>query len=108
MHILLIEDDSRIREIVERGLTAHGFEGVDPKELTAIRHRGWAASVAEREPGVASVSAPVLDGAGRALASVGVSGPIDRLGRDPGPRYAPSVVAAAREIERLTGSVSGP
>jgi two-component system response regulator QseB len=26
MHILLIEDDSRIREIVERGLTAHGFE----------------------------------------------------------------------------------
>jgi DNA-binding response OmpR family regulator len=26
LHILLIEDDSRIREIVERGLTAHGFE----------------------------------------------------------------------------------
>jgi two-component system, OmpR family, response regulator len=26
MHILLIEDDSRIREIVERGLTTHGFE----------------------------------------------------------------------------------
>jgi two-component system, OmpR family, response regulator len=26
MHILLIEDDSRIREIVERGLVAHGFE----------------------------------------------------------------------------------
>src|SRR5919198_4939295 len=26
MHILLIEDDSRIREIVERGLTAHDFE----------------------------------------------------------------------------------
>jgi DNA-binding response OmpR family regulator len=26
MHILLIEDDSRIREIVERGLTTNGFE----------------------------------------------------------------------------------
>ncbi|HEY8202654.1 MAG TPA: IclR family transcriptional regulator [Actinomycetota bacterium] len=79
------------------------FVRADPEELAAIRQRGWAASVAEREVGVASVSAPVLDGSGRALASVGVSGPIDRLSREPGPRYAPTVVAAAREIEHLTG-----
>jgi DNA-binding IclR family transcriptional regulator len=76
---------------------------MDRAELAAIREQGWAASVGEREPGVASVSAPVLDGAGRALASVGVSGPIDRLGREPGPRYAPTVLAAAREIEQLAG-----
>jgi len=31
-------------------------------ELAAVRRRGWAASVAEREPGVASVSAPVMLG----------------------------------------------
>ena len=47
-------------------------------ELAAIR-RGWAASVAEREAGVASISAPVRRD-GRLLAAVCVSGPASRLG----------------------------
>lgn len=34
--------------------------GVPENELAEVRRRGWAASVAEREPGVASVSAPVF------------------------------------------------
>jgi DNA-binding IclR family transcriptional regulator len=59
--------------------------------------------VAEREPGVASVSAPVRDGAGRAVAAIGVSGPIERLGRRPGPRFAEAVVGAARDLERRAG-----
>ena len=42
---------------------------------------GWAQSVAEREPGVASVSAPVRDGRGQVIAAVSVSGPIDRMGQ---------------------------
>jgi DNA-binding IclR family transcriptional regulator len=70
----------------------------DP-ELAAVRARGWAESVAEREAGVASVSAPVLDGLGVALAAVSVSGPIERLGRAPGARHAAPVVAAARALE---------
>jgi DNA-binding IclR family transcriptional regulator len=36
-----------------------GF-GPPESELAQVRRRGWAASVAEREPGVASVSAPVF------------------------------------------------
>ncbi|MEY3360414.1 MAG: hypothetical protein RL531_133 [Actinomycetota bacterium] len=76
---------------------------VDPIELAAVRRRGWAASVAEREAGVASVSAPVLDGAGRVVAAIGVSGPIDRLGRTPGRRFGAAVVAAARALERGCG-----
>jgi DNA-binding IclR family transcriptional regulator len=90
------------------GTRQEGGGRTDPEELASIRRQGWAASVGEREPGVASVSAPVLDEAGRALASVGVSGPIDRLGREPGPRYAPTVVAAAREIEHLAGLTATP
>ena len=35
---------------------------VDPEALEAVRAAGWAATVGEREPGVASVSAPVLVG----------------------------------------------
>jgi DNA-binding IclR family transcriptional regulator len=71
-----------------------------PAELEAVRRRGWAASVAEREEGVASVSAPVLDAGGRVQAAVCVSGPIQRLGRMPGRHLADPVVVAAREIER--------
>ena len=79
--------------------------GADPAELETIRRRGWAASVAEREEGVCSVSAPVLDSAGRIHAAVGISGPINRLGRQPGRHLSAPVVAAARELERRAGLV---
>lgn len=48
-------------------------------DLGRVRDRGWAHSVGQREPGVASVSAPVRDRAGHVVAAVSVSGPIDRL-----------------------------
>ncbi|HLJ09511.1 MAG TPA: IclR family transcriptional regulator [Acidimicrobiia bacterium] len=84
-----------------------GGPGIDPSELETIRRRGFAVSVAEREEGVCSVSAPVLDAGGRIHAALGVSGPINRLGRQPGRRLAGPVVAAARELERRAG-LAGP
>ena len=60
---------------------------------------GWIESVAEREVGVASVSAPVRDAASAVIAAIGVSGPIERTSRQPGRRYGRDVVAAARELE---------
>ncbi|MCW2544723.1 MAG: IclR family transcriptional regulator [Frankiales bacterium] len=68
------------------------------KTLAEVRRRGWAHSVGERQQGVASVSAPVLGADGAVVAAVGVSGPIERLGRQPGPKHAAAVVAAAREL----------
>jgi DNA-binding IclR family transcriptional regulator len=68
---------------------------------------GWVESVEEREPGVASVSAPVFDPDGVVVAAVSVSGPIDRLTREPGARFGASVLDAAAEIARvLSTSVS--
>jgi DNA-binding IclR family transcriptional regulator len=85
---------------------AERFPAVPAAELAAARRRGWASSVAEREPGVASVSAPVLrDGA--LLGALCVSGPASRLGSSPGRRLAPLVVAAARELAALAGA-GGP
>lgn len=59
---------------------------------------GWVESVAEREPGVASVSAPVHDATGSVVAAVSLSGPIDRLGRAPGRRHGTAVVATATHL----------
>ena len=69
-----------------------------PATLAAVRRRGWAQSVGEREPGVASVSAPVRSPQGRVVAAVSVSGPIERLGRQPGRLHAPAVLAAAEQL----------
>ena len=77
---------------------------VEAGELDEIRSRGWVESVAEREAGVASVSAPVFGPGGVLRAAVCASGPISRLGEHPGEHLAEKVVAAAREIERALGS----
>ncbi len=74
--------------------------GTDGAALRSVRQRGWAASVAERETGVASVSAPVLGADGTVIAALSVSGPIDRLGRRPGPRFGPALVRAATRLSR--------
>jgi DNA-binding IclR family transcriptional regulator len=71
------------------------------RTLAEVRRRGWAASVAEREPGVASVSAPVRDRGGRVIAAISISGPIERLGRRPGERHAVAVVRAGQRISGL-------
>jgi len=71
------------------------------RTLAEVRRRGWAQSVGEREPGVASVSAPVRDRNGRVIAAVSVSGPIERLGRRPGERNAMAVVRAGQRLSGL-------
>ncbi|MCB0926215.1 MAG: IclR family transcriptional regulator [Mycobacterium sp.] len=70
------------------------------RSVTDARRRGWAQSVAEREPGVASVSAPVRDRHGTVVAAISVSGPIDRIGRRPGARWADDLLAASAELTR--------
>ena len=59
---------------------------------------GWIQTVEEREPGVASVSAPVLRSE-EIVAAISASGPVDRMGRSPGRRHGAAVVAAARALE---------
>ena len=74
------------------------------RTLAEVRRRGWAQSVAQREAGVASVSAPVLSPDGQLVAAISISGPIERLGRTPGIRFAPVLIAGAR---RITAALAG-
>lgn len=103
-----LESPHGLRTIVEAGASLPlelGSAGEVLLEGHAVLRRGWAESVGQREAGVASVSAPVLDTAGAVVAAVGVSGPIERLTRTPGRRYADAVTAAARRIERALRGV---
>ena len=92
--LLAWEDAERAR----RGLVGAKFSAAT---IAAVRRRGWAASVAEREAGVASVSAPVRGPGGRVVAAVSVSGPIERLTRSPGRLHAQVVSRAGEKISEL-------
>ena len=94
--ILLAWEDP---ERMHRGLQNAAFSAA---ALSGIRRRGWAQSVGEREQGVASVSAPIKSPGGKVIAAVSVSGPLERLSRQPGRMHAPAVLAAA---ERLSESL---
>ena len=90
--ILLAWEDS---EKIHRGVAYARFTAA---QLAADRRRGWAQSVGEREAGVTSVSAPVRGPNGKVIAAVSISGPIERLGRQPGRVHAAAVVATAARL----------
>ena len=90
--ILLAWEDS---EKIHRGVAN---ARVTAAQLAADRRRGWAQSVGEREAGVTSVSAPVRGPNGKVIAAVSISGPIERLGRQPGRVHAAAVVATAARL----------
>ena len=88
-------------ERLHRGLRDARFTAT---ALSAVRRRGWAHSVGEREAGVASVSAPVRGPGGRVVAAVSVSGPIERLTRQPGRLHAQIVSAAGAKLSEVLQS----
>ncbi|MCL1898001.1 MAG: IclR family transcriptional regulator [Micrococcales bacterium] len=80
---------------LHRGLIGAKFTAT---MLAAVRRHGWAQSVSEREPGAASVSAPVRGPGGRVVAAVSISGPLERISRQPGRLHAAAVVAAGNRL----------
>ena len=97
--VLLAWEDS---ERIHRGLTNAKFTAT---QLAAVRRRGWAQSMGEREAGVASVSAPVRGPNNRVIAAVSISGPIERLGRQPGRLHAAVVAATAARLSEHISNV---
>ncbi|MBC7462838.1 MAG: helix-turn-helix domain-containing protein [Actinobacteria bacterium] len=97
--VLLAWEDS---ERIHRGLTNARFTAA---QLAAVRRRGWAQSMGEREAGVASVSAPVRGPNNKVIAAVSISGPIERLGRQPGRLHAAVVAATAARLSEHISNV---
>ena len=98
--VVSLESPHGLRTIVPVGASLPLDAGSAGRVLSggSAGRRGWVESVAEREAGVASVSAPVHDARGEVVAAVGVSGPIERTSRSPGRRYGDAVVRAATTI----------
>jgi DNA-binding IclR family transcriptional regulator len=88
--------------------STHGLRWIVPQGALLPLDRGSAGrvlrgddvaeSVEEREPGVASVSAAVRDRNRRVIAAVSLSGPIERLSREPRRRFGRAVEAAAQTV----------
>jgi DNA-binding IclR family transcriptional regulator len=95
-----IESSRELRTIVPVGARLPMTVGSAAKVLDGAGSTAWAASVGEREEGVASVSSPVHDGAGRVVAAVSLSGPIQRLTRKPGAKFGDDVAEAARRVRQ--------
>ncbi len=97
--VLSLESTHGLRWIVPQGALLPLDVGSAGRVLSGETARsGWIQSIGEREAGVASVSAPVIGADGATVAAVSVSGPIERLSRQPGKRFGDHVVAAARRI----------
>jgi DNA-binding IclR family transcriptional regulator len=91
--------------------STHGLRWIVPQGALLPLDRGSAGrvlrgddvaeSVEEREPGVASVSAAVRDRSQRIVAAVSVSGPVERLSREPRRRFGHAVEAAAHAVSAI-------
>jgi DNA-binding IclR family transcriptional regulator len=66
--------------------------------LNEARARGWGSSLEEREWGVASIAAPVLDRMGRCVAALAISGPVNRFDADSSARLGAMVMQSAHAI----------
>ena len=94
--------------------STHGLRWIVPQRVLLPMERGSAGrvlqgdetadSVEEREPGVASVSAAVRDRRGQVIAAVSLSGPVERLTRQPARRFGRDVVAAAKTVTAALAS----
>jgi len=72
-------------------------------ELETIRRDGFATAVDELELGLSAVAAPVLDGSGRAVAALSVSGPTLRLSPRRVAELRPIVIKQARALAEQLG-----
>jgi DNA-binding IclR family transcriptional regulator len=75
-------------------------------EIETIRQQGYAINRGEWRESVGGLAAPIFDASRRAIAAVGISGPVERLKPAVLKSFTPDVVQAARSISRSLGYVA--
>jgi IclR family transcriptional regulator, acetate operon repressor len=86
---------TRLAAVAPQTLTSRkSLEG----ELDEVRRLGWSRAVGECEEGLNGVAAPIIDGDGRCLAALSVSGPAYRLPEEKLPSLGARCAAAAAAV----------
>jgi DNA-binding IclR family transcriptional regulator len=76
-------------------------------ELAAVRERGYAEAVGEREPDLGAVAAPVFARGGQLTAILGIQGPASRLPAAARKALRAPLLEAAAELSSLLGGDGG-
>jgi IclR family KDG regulon transcriptional repressor len=111
--IALAFGDPKVRDAVLRSrlemLTPHTIVSAArlEKEIERIRTRGWSDGYNESLLGLNALAAPVFDGNGRLVATVGVVDSIQFIQQTPSAEQVNQIVAAGRRISAMLGH-AGP
>lgn len=92
-------DDETIREMIQDEEDASFIM----EQIRQTRADGYAISYGEREEGVVSIAAPILNSFGEVVAALFITGPDTRMDRSRLDEMQPQVCGSAREITRLMG-----
>jgi len=76
------------------------------QEIETIRQQGYAINRGEWRASVCGLAAPIFDASRRAVAAIGISGPVERLKAASLKNFTPDVVQAARSISTSMGYVA--
>ncbi len=73
------------------------------EELTKIRQQGYSIDNEERSPGTICLAAPIRDYSGTVIASLSVTGKVEKLNAEPYSQVLPQVLEAANRISFRLG-----
>ena len=101
--LLAFGSPSAVTGVVATGLPRLGPRTITSKSmldkrLAEVRRNGYATSVDEAAPGMASVAAPIFDGAGECIAAISVAGPVNRMPAERLDQLARQVLSAAASV----------
>lgn len=95
--------DRLIRQMTFEVFTANTIRDASAlqDQLRQVRERGFAVNLQEREPGVVSVAAPVLDPSGQAVAAICIGAPAMRITEEVlVGEFAPLVMRASEDLSK--------
>lgn len=106
---LLAQADVTLLDALEHRLKKHTPRTIKDRlaldrELRRVRECGYALNCGEWREAVGGVASPIFDSTGRAVAAIGISGPLERLTITRLREFAPKVMAAARAVSMALGA----
>ncbi|WP_256465772.1 IclR family transcriptional regulator [Conexibacter sp. S30A1] len=110
MMLSLLERDVRAELIGEHPIALTNRSITDllalEAELTATAERGWAMEIAESNPQVGCVAAPIWDSGNSNVAAMSISVPLARFGEDDQERLRQVVITGANRLSSRLGHVA--